>query len=139
MPDQPRFDLPVIEPESQPFWDAAKHGRLLIQRCEECGRAQHYPRPFCVSCWSDHVSWEEASGRGQLYTYSIVYMNDLPPFAERVPYVAAAVDLVEGPRIMTNIVGADPADLRVGASVVVDFQPLTEDITAPVFRLVETD
>jgi len=138
MPEQPRFDLPVIEPESQPFWDAAKEGRLLIQRCEDCGKAQHYPRPFCASCWSDRVQWEEASGRGRIYTYSVVYMNDLPPFADRLPYVAAAVDLDEGPRIMTNIVGADPADLAVGAPVVVDFEVLTEEITAPVFRLAET-
>src|ERR1700690_4014436 len=135
MPEQPRFDLPVIEPESQPFWDAAKEGRLLIQRCEACGKAQHYPRPFCASCWSDRVQWEEASGRGRIYTYSVVYMKDLPPFADRLPYVAAAVDLDEGPRIMTNIVGADPADLEVGAPVVVDFEVLTEEITAPVFRL----
>jgi uncharacterized protein len=135
MPEQLRFDLPVIEPESQPFWDAAKEGRLLIQRCEACGTAQHYPRPFCASCWSDRVRWEEASGRGRIYTYSVVYMNDLPPFADRLPYVAAAVDLDEGPRIMTNIVGADPAELAVGAPVVVDFEVLTEEITAPVFRL----
>lgn len=137
MPDQPRFDLPTIEPESQPFWDAAKEGRLLIQRCEACGQAQHYPRPFCVACWSDRVVWEQASGHGTLYTYSVVYVNDLAPFAERVPYVAAAVDLDEGPRVMTNIVDADPSHLRVGAPVVVDFRPLTEEITAPFFRLAE--
>jgi uncharacterized OB-fold protein len=134
MPDARRFDLPTIEPESQPFWDAATEGRFLIQRCDACGSAQHYPRPFCVSCWSDQVHWEEASGRGTLYTYSTVYMNDLPPFADRLPYVAAAVDLEEGPRIMTNIVGTEPAGLRVGMPVQVDYQPLTGDITAPVFR-----
>jgi hypothetical protein len=134
MADGPRFDLPTIEPESQPFWDAAKQGRFLIQRCGDCGAAQHYPRPFCVACWSDRVSWEEASGRGTLYTYSTVYVNDLPPFGDRLPYVAAAVDLDEGPRVMTNIVDADPADLRLGMAVVVDFRPLNEDVTAPVFR-----
>jgi hypothetical protein len=134
MPDAPRFDLPTIEPESRPFWDAAKEGRFLIQRCEACGAAQHYPRPFCAACWSDRVKWEEASGRGTLYTYSTVYVNDLPPFADRLPYVAAAVDLEEGPRIMTNIVGADPAELRVGMAVVVDFRALDDEITAPVFR-----
>jgi hypothetical protein len=134
MADGPRFDLPTIEPESQPFWDAAKEGRLLIQRCDDCGAAQHYPRPFCVACWSDRVSWEDASGRGTLYTYSTVYVNDLPPFGDRLPYVAAAVDLEEGPRLMTNIVGVDPADLRVGMRVMVDFQPLNGDISAPVFR-----
>jgi len=135
MSDAPRFDLPTIEPESQPFWDAAKEGRFLFQRCETCGAAQHYPRPFCVACWSEKVRWEEATGRGTIYTYSTVFVNDLAPFRDRLPYVVAAVDLEEGPRIMTNIVGADPAELHVGQAVVVDFEPLTEDITAPVFRL----
>lgn len=134
MSDRPRFDLPTIELESQPFWDAAKEGRLLIQRCGACGTAQHYPRPFCATCWSNDVSWEEASGRGTLYTYSTVYMNDLPPFADRLPYIAAAVDLAEGPRIMTNIVDADPADLRVGMALTVEFRVLDDSITAPFFR-----
>jgi uncharacterized OB-fold protein len=130
----PRFDLPTIEPESQPFWDAARDHRLLIQRCGACGAAQHYPRAICATCWSDQVAWEEASGRGTLYTFSTVFVNDLPPFASRVPYVAAAVDLEEGPRLMTNIVGAEPGDLRVGMPVVVDFVALDDEITAPVFR-----
>ena len=130
----PRFDLPTIEPESQPFWDAAKEGRLLIQRCGGCGTAQHYPRAICATCWSDQVVWEEASGRGTLYTFSTVFVNDLPPFAARLPYVAAAVDLEEGPRLMTNIVGAEPSDLRVGMPVAVDFVALNDEITAPVFR-----
>ncbi len=80
------------------------------------------------------MSWEEASGRGTLYTYSTVYMNDLPPFADRLPYIAAAVDLAEGPRIMTNIVDADPADLRVGMALTVEFRVLDDSITAPFFR-----
>jgi uncharacterized OB-fold protein len=129
-----RFDLPTIEPESQPFWDAARDHHLMIQRCGACGAAQHYPRALCATCWSDQVVWEEASGRGTLYTFSIVYMNDLPPFNDRLPYVAAAVDLPEGPRLMTNVVGADPAELRVGMPLVVDFVQLNEEITAPVFR-----
>ncbi len=134
MTDEPRFDLPTVEPESQPFWDAAREGRLLIQRCTLCGAAQHYPRPFCVQCWSDQIGWEESSGRATLYTYSTVYMNDLPPFDRRLPYVVAAVDLEEGPRIMTNIVGAEPADLHIGMALVVDFQALDERVSAPVFR-----
>ena len=134
MADKPRFDLPTIEAESRPFWDAAKEGRLLIQRCVACGRAQHYPRAFCAACWSDEVTWEEASGRGTLYTWSTVHMNDLAPFAERVPYIAAAVDLDEGPRLMTNIVEADPGDLRVGMAVTVVFRALDEEVTAPFFR-----
>jgi uncharacterized OB-fold protein len=94
----------------------------------------HYPRQFCPSCWSDDVAWVDASGRATLYTWSVVYANDLPPFPERLPYVAAVVDLEEGPRVMTNIVDCDPADLRIGMDLVVDFRSLTDDITAPVFR-----
>jgi uncharacterized OB-fold protein len=132
--DGPRFDLPTIEPESQPFWDAAKEGILLVQRCDACGAAQHYPRVLCASCWSDQVRWEAAVGRGTLYTYSTVFMNDLPPFSARLPYVVAAVDLEEGPRIMTRIVGAAPEELRIGMAVLVDFEIISDDVTVPVFR-----
>ncbi len=74
-------------------------------------------------------------GRATPYTWSVVYVNDLPPFPDRLsPNVAAVVDLEEGPRVMTNIVDCDPADLRIGMDLVVDFRSLTDDITAPVFR-----
>lgn len=80
------------------------------------------------------MTWEQASGRATLYTYSTVFLNDLPPFAERLPYIAAVVELEEGPRVMTNLVDCDPADLRVGLPVEVAFRELTPDVTAPVFR-----
>ena len=80
------------------------------------------------------MAWKEASGRGTLYTYSIVHVNDLPPFAERVPYVAAMVDLDEGPRVMTNVEGVPFDELRVGMPVTVEFKPISDDITIPVFR-----
>ena len=129
-----RFDLPTPDLETQPFWDAAREERLLIKHCNACGKYHFYPRPFCPYCWSDDVEWFEASGRATLYTWSVVHRNDLPPFPERLPYVAAVVDLEEGPRVMTNIVDCDPADLRIGMDLVVDFRSLTDDITAPVFR-----
>ncbi|WP_261553968.1 Zn-ribbon domain-containing OB-fold protein [Frankia tisae] len=130
----PRVDLPTIEDENRPFWDAARQGRFLIARCASCGRAHHYPRPFCPFCWSEDVSWEDASGLATLYTYSTVFVNDLHPFAERIPYVAALVDLAEGPRVMTNIIDADPADLHIGMPLTVAYRELTDEITAPVFR-----
>ena len=131
---RPRTDLPTIEEETQPYWDAAREGRFLIARCRSCGKPHHYPRPFCPFCWSEDVVHEEASGRATLYTYSTVYVNDLPPFKERIPYVAAVVDLDEGPRVATNIVDCDPESIRVGMALQVDFRPLNDDITAPVFR-----
>lgn len=130
----PRFDLPTPDPSTQPWWDAARDGRLLIKRCADCGRAHFYPRPFCPHCWSANVAWEQASGRGTLYTWSVVHQNDLPPFNERVPYVAAIVELDEGPRMMTNVVDCDPAELVVGMPVEVAFRPETDDVTLPVFR-----
>ncbi len=129
-----RTDLPTIEDDTRPFWDAAREQRFLVKRCGACGAVHHYPRQFCPSCWSDDVAWLDASGRATLYTWSVVYANDLPPFPERLPYVAAVVDLEEGPRVMTNIVDCDPAELRIGMDLVVDFLSLTDDITAPVFR-----
>jgi uncharacterized OB-fold protein len=129
-----RRDLPTIEDESRPFWEAARNGHFLIARCSSCERAHHYPRPFCPFCWSEEVSWVEASGRATLYTYSTVHVNDLPPFAERVPYVAAVVDLEEGPRVMTNLVDCEPSELRIGMALVVTFRELTPEISAPVFR-----
>lgn len=129
-----RFDLPTPDFETQPFWDGCREGKFLIRHCNACGRDHFYPRPFCPTCWSDDVAWKEASGRGTLYTYSIVHVNDLPPFAERVPYVAAVVELDEGPRVMTNIEGLAFEDLCVDMPVVVDFKAISDDITIPLFR-----
>jgi uncharacterized OB-fold protein len=130
-----RFDLPSPDAETQPYWDAAREEKLLIKRCGACGRAHFYPRPFCPHCWSTDVTWEEASGRGTLYTYSIVHRNDLPPFGERVPYVAAVVDLDEGPRMQTNLEGyGSEDDIRIGMAVQVAFRKETDEFTFPVFR-----
>lgn len=134
----PRFDLPSPDLESQPFWDAARDRKLLIQRCHACGEAIFYPRPFCPHCWSDRVEWIEASGRATLYTWSVVHRNDLPPFPERVPYVAAVVDLEEGPRMLTNVVDCPFDELRVGMSLEVAFNPISDEFTLPVFRPAST-
>jgi uncharacterized protein len=129
-----RFDLPVPDADSQPFWDAARDGRLLVQRCGACALVYAYPRPFCPACWSEDVAWVQAGGSGTFYTWSVVHRNDLPPFGERVPYCAAVVDLDEGPRMMTNLVDYVEADLAVGMAVEVTFRRETDEITLPVFR-----
>ncbi|MCW8095055.1 Zn-ribbon domain-containing OB-fold protein [Streptomyces tauricus] len=121
-----RFDLPEIDAFSRPYWDAAADGRLLLRRCGACGRAHHYPREFCPHCWSEAVTWERASGRATLYTWSVVHRNDLPPFGARTPYVAAVVDLAEGPRMMTEVVECEEADLRVGMALEVTFRAEAE-------------
>jgi uncharacterized OB-fold protein len=122
-----RADIPIIDSASAPYWDAARQGRLLIAGCGACGKVHHYPRPFCPHCWSDDVRPVRASGAGTLYTYSTVYANDLPPFRDRLPYVAAIVELAEGPRVMTTIEGAGPDGLRVGMAVTASFRPVDAD------------
>ena len=128
-----RFDLPTPDDTTRPWWDAAGEGKLLLVRCSDCGRAHYYPRPFCPRCGSESVSWEEASGDATLYTWSVVFQNDLPPFGEKVPYVAAVVDLREGPRMMTNVVGCEFDDLRVGMALRVQFEDIGEGFNIPVF------
>jgi uncharacterized OB-fold protein len=119
-------DIPIIDAASAPYWEAAKQGRLLIAECGACGEVHHYPRPFCPHCWSEDVHPVQASGRGTLHTYSTVYVNDLEPFKDRLPYVAAIVELAEGPRLLTTIDGAGPEDLRVGMAVTASFRPIDD-------------
>lgn len=121
-----RADIPVIDPASAPYWEAARQGRLLITECRDCGKVHHYPRPFCPACWSEDVHPVQASGSGTLYTYSTVFVNDLPPFKERLPYVAALVELDEGPRLMTTIEGAEAQQLQVGMPVTAVFRPVDD-------------
>ena len=129
-----RFDLPTPEGDTIEFWEAAKDERLLIKHCLECGAFSYYPRPFCPTCWSERVEWYEASGNAALYSWSVIYSNDQPPFRDRVPYVAAIVDLEEGPRMIDQ---RRRLPLRRAASVGmplrVTFQPISDEYTIPVF------
>jgi uncharacterized OB-fold protein len=129
-----RFDLPTPDQETEPFWDGCKEGRFLLKHCNACGEDHFYPRPFCPKCWSTDVEWKTARGTGTLYTYSVVRQNDLPPFPERVPYVAAIVELDEGPRVMTNIEDDDIDAIEIGMRVHVAFRDISDDVTIPVFR-----
>jgi uncharacterized protein len=128
-----RFDLPTPDFETQPFWDGCKEGRFLLQHCNACDSDYFYPRPFCPKCWSTDVVWKEAGGGATLYTYSVVRQNDLPPFPDRVPYVAAVVQLDEGPRVMTNVEGCEFDDLEIGMALRVGFRAISDDVTIPVF------
>ncbi|MFD6074906.1 Zn-ribbon domain-containing OB-fold protein [Streptomyces hydrogenans] len=124
---------PDIDAFTRPYWDAAAEGRLLLRRCRACTRPHHYPREFCPHCWSEDVDWEPASGRATLYTWSVVHRNDLPPFGERVPYVAAVVDLAEGPRMMTQVVDVPEDDLRADMALEVVFRTGDDGVAVPVF------
>jgi len=129
----PRFDLPTIEAETKPFWDALREGVLMLGRCDSCERVHYYPRPMCPHCWKETVTFVPAGGSGTLYTWSTVFVNDLPPFNTKLPYIAAQVDLDEGVRVTTIMVGTEPQALRIGMPVTIGFEAISEDVTIPVF------
>ena len=118
-----RFDLPTPDPETQPFWDATKEGRFLVRHCLECGAYHFYPRPFCPECGALKVTWFEASGRGQIYSYTINRRGqaNVADYRGADEYVVAYVELEEGPRVMTNIVDCDPETVSIGQSVTAVF------------------
>lgn len=129
-----RADLPTIEGENIAAWAAAREHRLVIAQCGNCGKRHHYPRPHCPTCWSSDVSLVEASGNATVYTYSTVYMNDLPPFDEQLPYITAAVDLAEGPRLVTRLIDVAEEDLAIGMPVEAVFVDLDDQTSIVHFR-----
>ena len=130
--------IPKPTPETKPFWDAAKQRLLRIQRCSDCGQHYFYPRPLCPQCLSRNVEWVDCSGRGRLHTFVINYR---PPrnFPVQEPLIIGIVELDEGARMMSNIVGveANPKHLRCDMPVEVVFEDITDAITLPKFRPVK--
>ena len=125
--------VPRPTPTEQPFYDACAAGKLVLQRCQSCGHALFYPRTHCDACHNDQLVWEDASGTGTIASYTVVRRGVSDDF--EAPYVIALIDLNEGPRMMSQIVGADPDGLAVGLSVKVDFVAWSDNVILPVFRL----
>ena len=124
--------IPSPSSLTAPYWNAAGRGELLLQRCRACDRHQFYPRGACTNCGNAELEWVQASGRGTIYSYTVFHRPPHPAF-DRLPLVVALVDLEEGPRMTTNIVGCDVGDVRIGMPVFVEFEQLTEDVGLPVF------
>jgi hypothetical protein len=125
--------LPLPEPETAPFWAGTDAGKLLIQRCLVCGRRQFYPRYFCAACAGD-VEWIEASGLGEVHSFTIVRQNGTPPFDALVPYVLALIELDEGVRMMGNVIDVAVDDVSIGMPVQVTFARETDDVVLPMWR-----
>ncbi len=121
-----KLPAPVVSPETKDYWDAAAQGKLLVRKCTACGEAHHYPRTICPFCFSDRTEWITASGKGTIYSYSV--MRRAP-----VPYAMAYVTLAEGPSMMTNIVDCDFDKLRIGQAVTVVFKPTDGGPPLPMF------
>jgi uncharacterized protein len=117
----------------RPFWQAAARGVLTAQRCRECGHRQHYPRPACTRCLSGDLQWDELSGRGTVYSYTVVRQPVDASFRDAAPYIFADVALDEGLRMVARIAGAAPGEVQIGDRVSVVFQPSGE-VYLPYFR-----
>ena len=109
------------------YWSAAAEGRLLLKKCQDCGEVHYYPRPLCPFCMSANTTWLEASGDGEIYSWS-VERRGAPPYA------IAFVVLPEGPTLLTNIVDCDLDALAIGQKVKLAFET-REERPVPVFRL----
>ena len=121
--------------EADAYWSAVAEGRLILQRCNDCELCQFYPRIFCLGCGSRAVGWVPASGDGTLIAFSIVHQAPSRDFIEDVPYVAAIVELAEGPRMPTRLAGVrpDPSEIEIGMALRLTFTEVNGR-PLPVFR-----
>ena len=134
MTPDPGLPLPVATPDNREFYAAARRGELVFQRCAACGRFRHYPRPICPSCLSREYSWQRVSGRGNVFTWTIVRGPTLPAFAHKVPYNVVDVLLEEGVHFVAEVLDCPPDAIHAGLAVVATFVPVSDEITLVKFR-----
>ena len=116
------------------FWEAAREHRLELQFCEGCQRWIHYPRLACPHCGRDEPGWRQASGKGTIYSFTVVHANPPSAFLGDLPYVVAVIHLAEGVRLLSNVVQCDPSTLACEQPVEVVFERLDDQLTLPRFR-----
>ena len=129
------YAKPVPEPgrESKPYWDGLNEGRLLIQKCGECGKLRHYPRALCDHCYSFAVEWVEASGRGTVHSWTVTHHPFHQGFKRELPYILVTVDLAEGVRLQAQLRDLPHDRIKPGMPVSVRFERAKEGLTLPYF------
>lgn len=128
-PQPPGIPLPRPSKLSEPYWEAARAHELVFQRCPACGAVPRRPAASCIACGRDDLEWTVSSGRGTLYSWTVVWRPQHPSF--RTPYAPAVVSMAEGWWLMTAVVGCLPEDLVDGLPVKVVFHPAGEDVSLP--------
>jgi uncharacterized OB-fold protein len=126
--------IPQVTDELRPFFEGARNGRLVVQKCESCGKLRFPPAQVCAECMSRNLSWVAVSGRGMVYSYTIMHRAYHPAFAAKVPYALVVVELEEGGKITSNVVGIDPHRLKCGMPVEVIFEKFTDEVVLPKFQ-----
>lgn len=131
-PPRPR---PIVNEDNAFFWDGIADGELRIQTCAGCGAKYHPPVPSCRACGGYDMAYDVASGRGTIYSYVTFYYPKIPGFTQ--PYIIGLIELEEGTRIVTNVLDVDPAEVRIGMPVQLDFVTGEDELTLPQFRVVQ--
>jgi uncharacterized OB-fold protein len=126
--------IPFPDTTSQTFWENARAHKLVLQQCSGCGACQFFPQPCCRKCLSEKLQWFEANGKGKIYSFTIIHRPPSHAFEADVPYIVAIVELEEGPRLMSNIIGIPSDDVRVDMPVEVSFDDISPTVSLPKFR-----
>ncbi|MGD0026412.1 MAG: OB-fold domain-containing protein [Xanthobacteraceae bacterium] len=126
--------IPVVIDENRPFWEATKRGQLLLQHCRNCSAYRYPASLLCPECSSTAFDWKPVSGRGKVYSFVIFHRAYHPAFAGDLPYVVACIELQEGPRLMSNVIGIPPEQVRCDMPVEVAFEEISKEISLPKFR-----
>ncbi|MGH7813339.1 MAG: Zn-ribbon domain-containing OB-fold protein [Candidatus Binataceae bacterium] len=127
--------IPAVTPELKEFFAGAREGRLMVQKCGDCGKLRFPAYEFCSNCWSKRASWVPVSGRGEIYSFNIMHQVYHPGFAAEVPYAVVVVMLEEGCKIISNLLGTPPDKIKCGMPVEAGFEKLTGEVSIPKFRL----
>ena len=126
--------LPNVNGDTREFWTGCKAHELRFQKCKDCGHMRWPASMICPMCYSRDTQWIIASGKGKVYTFVVYHVAYHPGFEDDLPYVVADVELEEGPRLLTNIVGCRPDEVKCDMPVEVTWERITEEFSLPKFR-----
>ncbi|MBI4641644.1 MAG: Zn-ribbon domain-containing OB-fold protein [Candidatus Tectomicrobia bacterium] len=129
-----RKPLPTPDLDSQLFWEGCRRHELILKECLNCGAHRFVSRLLCPHCHSEETRWVKANGKGEVYTYTVMHQPYHPAFAPDLPYVVAMIELEEGVKLISNVIGCRPQEVKVGMKVEVVFDDVTDEVTLPKFR-----
>ncbi len=124
----------IIDHESKTFWEGVHDHKLLLQNCDDCNQYIFYPRIICPHCFSDQLTWQETSGQGKIHSFTVVHKAP-PPFQDETPFVVGIIELEEGVRMMSRIIG-ERNNIAIDKKVSVVYEQINEEVTLPYFKLV---
>ena len=128
------YPLPLPSHLSEPFWNAAKNHQLVLQKCQDCGTFQWYPKAWCIECGSDRLTWGRSTELGTIYSFTIIkHAKANPAFTSEIPFAIVAVELDDGPRMYGRLMNCPVEEIRTGKRVKVIFEDVSDTISLPQF------